>query len=86
MAWRLEQMTAEEYERIRSINAVSGSRLPAGRALERDEVAALLDACAKDDSPAGARDAAIIALIFGGGLRRSEVASLKVEDFKADNG
>lgn len=86
VAWHLEQMTAEEYERIRSINAVSGSRLPAGRALERGEVAALLDACAKDDSPAGARDAAIIALIFGGGLRRSEVASLKVEDFKADNG
>jgi site-specific recombinase XerD len=85
VAWRLEQMTAEEYERIRSINAVSGSRLPAGRALERGEVAALLDACAKDDSPSGARDAAIIALIFGGGLRRSEVASLKVEDFKADN-
>jgi site-specific recombinase XerD len=85
VAWRLEQMTAEEYERIRSVNAVAGSRLPAGRALERSEVAALLDACAQDDSPAGARDAAIIALIFGGGLRRSEAASLKVEDFKADN-
>ena len=86
VAWRLEQMTAEEYERIRSINAVSGSRLPAGRALERGEITALLDACAKDDSPAGARDAAIIALIFGGGLRRSEVASLKIEDIKPDNG
>ena len=86
VAWRLEQMTAEEYERIRSINAVSGSRLPAGRALERGEVAALLDACAKDDSPAGARDAAIIALVFGGGLRRTEVASLNIKDFIAENG
>jgi site-specific recombinase XerC len=79
-------MIAEVSEHIRSINSVSGSRLPAGRALERGEVAALLDACTKDDSLAGGREAAIIALIFGGDLRRSEVASLKVEHFKAENG
>jgi site-specific recombinase XerD len=85
-AWRLGQMTAEEYERIRSVKAVSGSRLPAGRALEQAEMAALFTACAHDDSAAGTRDAALLAVIFGGGLRRSEVAVLQVADFDGRKG
>ncbi len=30
-AWNLEYLTAEEYQRIKSVKGVSGTRLPAGR-------------------------------------------------------
>jgi hypothetical protein len=36
---------------------VRAKTLPAGRSVERDEVAALLEVCAANASPAGRRDA-----------------------------
>jgi len=80
-AWNLEQMTAEQFQRIESVRSVKGSRLPSGRALSSGEVAALLDACWRDSTAAGARDAAVIALLIGAGLRRSEAAQLRLEDY-----
>ena len=56
-----------------------------GRALNQQEIAALMKACADDPSPAGARDAAMIA-IGRGGLRRSEIVTLEVKDFDPDTG
>ncbi|MCA1553766.1 MAG: tyrosine-type recombinase/integrase, partial [Chloroflexi bacterium] len=45
-----------------------------------------LDACADDASPAGARDAAIIALLRAGGLRRAEVCALNLDDYHVGDG
>lgn len=86
-AWHLHlgQMSAEDFQRLKAVRSVAGSRLLAGRALSRSEVAALLDACAGDESAAGARDAALIALLFGGGLRRAEVAALDLDDYDAES-
>jgi integrase len=84
-AWHLGQMNAEDFQRLKAVRSVAGSRLLAGRALSRSEVAALLDACAVDESAAGARDAALIALLFGGGLRRAEVAALDLDDYDAES-
>jgi site-specific recombinase XerD len=77
-AWRLELVDAERYHRAVDIPAVRGSSPPAGRSLTRAEVRALLDACACDPSPAGLRDAAIITLLYGAGLRRAEAVRLEV--------
>lgn len=85
-AWRLGLMSAEDYTRAADLASVAGSTLPRGRALTSGEIAALLDACAKDQSAAGARDAAIIALLRAGGLRRAEVCALTLADFNADAG
>jgi site-specific recombinase XerD len=85
-AWRLRQMDVEDYQRIKSIKGVGGSRLPAGRALAGGEVSALLDACARDETPAGARDAAMLALLVGAGLRRSEAAALNFGDYDGETG
>ncbi len=41
--WNLGYMTAEEWERIKEIKPVSGSRLPAGRAVNGGELHALMD-------------------------------------------
>jgi site-specific recombinase XerD len=80
-AWRLGLMSGEDRMRIDAVKGISGSRLPAGRALSPGEVAALFDACADDLMPAGARDAAILALLLGAGLRRGECAALTLADY-----
>jgi len=85
-AWHMGMMTAEDCQRIAAVKNVRGERLPAGRALSRSEVAALFDACACDETAAGARDAALLALLIGAGLRRSEVAALSLGDYDAADG
>ena len=79
-AWRLEQMDAETYRRAADLEGVSGETLPAGRSLTPGEIAAMFAACAQDPTPAGARDAALLALLRVG-LRRAEVAAVRVADF-----
>lgn len=84
-AYRLGQMTGEDYHRAVSVANVTGERLPAGRALPAGELRALFEACAQDrNHAAGARDAALIAALYGGGLRRDEVASLDLDDYTAE--
>lgn len=85
-AWRLSLMSAEDYQRAADVRGVAGSTLPAGRALTAGEIAALLDACAADDSPAGVRDGAIIALLRAGGLRRAELCALTLADYNPEAG
>lgn len=82
-AWRLGHLTAEEHARVRDLRAVRGSTLPAGRAAAGSELAALFAACAADPGPAGARDGAIVALLYAAGVRRTELAGLALADYDA---
>ena len=79
-AWRLGQMTSDDYAHAVDIDSVIGSTLPRGRALTSGEISGLMAACQNDPTPAGARDGAIIALMRAGGLLRSEVCELTVVD------
>jgi site-specific recombinase XerD len=85
-AWQSGQITAEDYQKAVSVKGVRGETLPAGRELSSGELSALLSACEDDASPAGARDAAIIAVMYSCGLRRAEVITLDYSDFDADSG
>jgi len=85
-AWRLGLLDAEAYQRAADVPPVRGSRLPAGRSVTPGELHALLRACADDHTPAGARDAAIIALLYSCGLRRAEVVALDLADYDAEAG
>ena len=78
-AWRLGLIDTDAYTRAANVRNVKGSRLPAGRSLDHDKLAALFSACASDTSPAGARDAAAFVLMFGAGLRRAEAADYDAE-------
>ena len=78
-------LDGEDYQRAAAVRNVAGSRLPAGRALDGGELRALFAACA-DGSPAGARDAAAFALMFGCGLRRAEAAAARIENYDAASG
>ena len=82
MAWNLGYMSAEEYQRAVALKPVSSERpeAAAGRALSFGEWTALFAVCRADPSISGARDAAILALFRVGGLRRSEVADLRLSD------
>ncbi len=82
--WRLGQIQAEDYQRAVDVGSVKGERLPRGRALTIGEVTALFQAL--DGGPAGARDAGIMALLYGAGLRRSEIVALDREDYDASTG
>jgi integrase len=79
-AWRLRIIGAEDLARATDIEAVRGSVPLRGRALSGYEVAALFHSCMRDQSPAGPRDAVILALGLGAGLRRAEIAGLDVAD------
>lgn len=81
-AWRLGLMSAEDYRRAADLTVIKAEALPAGRALALDEVAALLEACAADATPAGVRDAALIAVLVSTGARRSEAVALELRDYE----
>ena len=57
---------------------------PPGRSLSRGELRALFSSCALDSTPAGVRDAAILGVLYGAGLRRVELASLALSDYHPD--
>ena len=56
----------------------------AGRCLSMIEVGALFRSC--NGYPNAQRDAAILALAYGAGMRRNEVAEAKIEDYDRDRG
>ncbi|MBP7937518.1 MAG: tyrosine-type recombinase/integrase [Phycisphaerae bacterium] len=85
-SWKLGQMSAEAYHRVADVQTVRGSRLPVGRMLTHGEVAALVAACQGDPTATGRRDAALLAVLFSGGLRRAEVVALKVDSYKPETG
>lgn len=84
-AWRLGWLSAEDFHRAIDVPRVPGSRLPAGRGLTGGELSALFGACA-DGTPAGARDAAMLALLYAGGLRRAEAVAVTLADYSPDDG
>jgi site-specific recombinase XerD len=85
-AWQMELLDAEAYLRIKDVKAVTGSRLLAGREVTAGERQALLEACGRDRRPVGRRDGAILALAYGGGLRRAELAGLTLAGVVEEEG
>lgn len=79
--WRLGLIDGDTYQRAIDVPPVRGSRLPRGRALSAAEISALFLSCRRDpDAWRGARDAALLALLFGAGLRRAEAAAITIAD------
>jgi site-specific recombinase XerD len=79
-------ITNETRAAIEGIRGVRGTRQPAGRDVDAGEIAALMRVCESDNTPAGARDAAMIALMRASGMRRAEVCALKLADVDVERG
>jgi len=83
--WRLGLMASEDYHRAIDLKRVAGQRLKRGRMVQPQELKALFIQVAGGKNTARAmRDAAILAALFGAGLRRSEVVSLDRADFTVE--
>jgi integrase/recombinase XerD len=83
---RLGLMTYEQEARARDVKPIPGRRLPAGQMLSSDELTRLFFICGTDPCPAGARDAALPAVLALCGPRRSELISLDLADYDATAG
>ncbi|HHT8313793.1 TPA: tyrosine-type recombinase/integrase [Yersinia enterocolitica] len=79
-AWTMKQIDTDSFQHIKQVRSVKGSRLPKGRALERHEIRSLFFTCESDPSSKGVRDAAILGVLLGCGLRRSEIVALDMVD------
>jgi site-specific recombinase XerD len=82
-AWRLGMMDGDTYSRAVAVENVRAKTQPKGEAVGQEALAALFRVCAEDESPAGRRDAAMFAVLYGGGLRRAELCGLDLADFDA---
>src|SRR5919199_6758758 len=85
-ALKLELISEKDYKLAIDLRPVPGSKGLKGRALSRDEIAALLKVCQLDSSPSGVRDAALIAILRGSGVRRRELVNLDLLDFDPKTG
>jgi integrase len=84
-SWLLGLSSADEYQRIAAVPSVKGDPTPRGRALSHDEVGAVFAVC-DPSAPSGIRNAALLALLYGAGLRRAEAVGLDLDDFDLETG
>jgi len=78
---RLELIEAKDFARAVDVTNIKVVKELKGRYLSRDEINALMQVCFSDRTPIGFRDAALIAILQGTGLRRGEVVNLMLSDF-----
>lgn len=85
-AWELGQVSTDAYMRLKGIQGMSTSALPpAGRVLELEEIEQLYQVCAARGE-LGTRDAALITMLYAGGLRREEASALDLGHFDIKTG
>ena len=75
-AWRLNLISQEHLLRMRTVKSTPGSRLGQGRNLRRSLIREMMEVCAADPRPQGLRDAAVIGILYGSGMRKSESVNL----------
>lgn len=83
-SWQQGLITDHDLMMAESVRKMKGSRQPKGRALTLEESAALFKVC-DDGSVIGIRDAAIISMGIGLGLRRSEICEARLVDLDLAN-
>lgn len=84
-AWLSRQLSSDDYQRICAVKEFRTSRQSAGRSLSFAESRALLADC-DPETPAGARDRAILLLMIGSGLRRGEIPDVRFERYSPAEG
>ena len=84
-AYKLDLMDADSYTKAIDLPNIEGESAERGRSLTRSEIAALLESC-QSENAIDLRDGALIAILRGTGLRRSELVNLELRDFHATTG
>lgn len=81
--WQAGRIPRDEYLLAVDIKPIPIRDPSPGRALDPREIERLVDAAKRIDGPRGLRDAAIIATLYGAGLRRIEASRARVADYDA---
>jgi integrase/recombinase XerD len=84
-ALRLDLIDSQDYSKAADVKSIKQSGKPRGRALSPHEIAALMKSCSGNSS-ADVRDAALIAILRGSGIRRAEAVNLEKADFNLSTG
>ena len=80
-AENLGLISADDFRRTTKLKGVRGETLQKGRSLDGEEIKLLLKTCQQDATLKGIRDIALVAVLYGAGLRRSEMVKLDLKDF-----
>jgi site-specific recombinase XerD len=84
-SFKLGLIDSDRMTRACSVDPVRGSRVQKGRALSKGELIALFESC-DPTTVGGARNAALLGLAYGAGLRRAEIVGLDIADFDGATG
>lgn len=79
-------LDGERFLQLTDFKPLESTPKLAGRRVMPSEVAALFASCRAEATPAAARDAAMLALAFAGGLRRAEIVALDLDSYDRPNG
>ena len=85
-AHRLDLIDMTDYTKAIDLANLKASGELRGRALDEDEIASLIESCLSKRTPLDLRDAATIAILRIGGIRRQELACLKLADLDLGSG
>jgi len=77
-------ISQEHLLKMRTVKAAPGTRLSQGRNLRRTLIREMMDVCAADPRPQGLRDAAVIGILYGSGMRKSESVNLDLAQINFD--
>jgi site-specific recombinase XerD len=83
-AWRMSLISQDHLLKMRSVKAAPGTRLSQGRNLRRTLIREMMEVCAADPRPQGLRDAAVIGILYGSGMRKSESVNLDLQQVNFD--
>jgi site-specific recombinase XerD len=83
---RLELMALEDYLHAVDLEPVEGNTATPSRTLTQGELTSLFEACAADLRPYGRRDAALLTLLYTGGLRCNEALEVDLGDYDPATG
>ncbi len=85
-AYRLDSIEASDYHKAVDIPNVKGTGKLRGRALTGSEIENLIKCCHEQGGAIALRDAAVIAILRCGGIRRQEIVRLNLNDLNLKTG
>jgi len=75
-AWRLGEMSYESFERVSDLGRIRGDRSRPRKSVDTGKIEKLLAVTRSDETVRGRRDFAMLSILYGAGLRRSELTHL----------
>lgn len=85
-AYRMDLIEMTDYTKAIDLANIKAAGELRGRALNEDEISSLIESCLSQRTPLDLRDAAVIAILRIGGIRRQELADLKLADLDLSSG